>query len=458
MSLEAEPRETVVEQLLITNPSLRSEVNVLWKNPQSGKSETEQLFASGTYGTHVSNSIFRQAQNYPSEIEYKFEWSDSKSHRIEEKKHVLFHDQGAFYPEMAFADWRGFGMNNILLLKSDWDLMEPAERQALMDWVHLGGRLEFYDGMPESSADFRKHLGPDWRPLAKDLQTRATVFMGQGWVRPFLPKPKIRDGKVIPTARDEEFMKRRGRDEYLFNPKRLRLGNQPIIQLPSFDREFPLWLLISLVLLFSTVLGPVNMLVFARGSKRYRMLITTPILAVLLGLLLILVILVTDGPGVKGNRVSVIELCSTDQKSYVTQHHAVRTNLPLRTSFDLPGAELGQSVILPNWSRAFEENDYLGMSRSPFHMPNHTVYKKGRVYGDWFRSRKNGLHIVRSLRPTRARMECVKKDGPPVLHSHLEADLIACFLLDENNRYWKVEGGILRGERKIPCRISWSTS
>ena len=58
---------------------------------------------------------------------------------------------GILEPSLASSDWRGYtGFSTVMFTADDWQLMTPASRQALVDWIRMGGRLQFVGTMPKN--------------------------------------------------------------------------------------------------------------------------------------------------------------------------------------------------------------------------------------------------------------------------------------------------------------------
>ncbi len=65
-------------------------------------------------------------------------------------------------------------------------------------------------------------------------------------------------------------------------------------------------LILSFVLVFGALIGPVNLFVFARGKKRFRLFWTTPLISIIASVALIVGILLTDGIGGSGKQLIAV--------------------------------------------------------------------------------------------------------------------------------------------------------
>ncbi|EIQ01834.1 hypothetical protein OpiT1DRAFT_00409 [Opitutaceae bacterium TAV1] len=303
------------------------------------------------------------------------------------------------------ADWRVFSaFDCVLLTKREHDALDAARRAALREWVALGGQLLVYPGKNDASA----------RPVAPDDEP-----VGLGHIRhPGAPF-------ATDTAKGLELVKR----STVAPPPDLWSANGLDDTSVEYRLERPLqggWL--SLVLLaFGVVVGPVNLWVFAPAGKRQRLFLTVPLISLAAALLLSVFIVVRDGFGGHGARRALVRLLPGVHRATVYQEQFARTGVlaggdfPLADDVAMIRESAGQGDVTDSGAA-------LSFRRTG-----------GRGGGDWFASRSDLRHTLRTVVPTRARIEQIDtagSGGAPVVQSTVPVTLRDFRYRDDKEQLW----------------------
>ncbi|MCB1087772.1 MAG: hypothetical protein KDM63_12050, partial [Verrucomicrobiae bacterium] len=225
-------------------------------------------------------------------------------------------------------------------------------------------------------------------------------------------------------------------------------SNWPLHQLFGTKSFNPL-LVVLLLIAFGVIVGPVNLFVLAKPGRRHRLFITTPIISLVASLLIMLLILFSDGIGGSGRRLVLAELQpgASEKRLYVTQEQISRTGVMIGTAFEMAEPVFLSPVILPpsEWNR-------MNASKHPIAAYSLT----GNVFrGDWYQSRSEQGHFLQTVQPTRSRVElqAASPDGKqaPKLFSSLEFPVDELFYRDELGMVWKsTNTGAIVGGQPIP--------
>src|SRR5690606_18267044 len=114
-------------------------------------------------------------------------------------------------------------------------------------------------------------------------------------------------------------------------------------------------LFVVVLIAFGLLVGPVNLFVFAKSGQRHRLFITTPIISLATCALLILLILIQDGTGGRGERIVLMEVRpdADENRAYLHQEQVSRTGVLLGSSFELKESAVISPVPLADspWTR-----------------------------------------------------------------------------------------------------------
>lgn len=312
---------------------------------------------------------------------------------------------------MLPQDWRGLeGFGVIVFTDDEWRKIPAAEKTALQDWIAQGGRLILcHEGM---TGDLPPQgvLGTgsieQWQ-MGNDFLTRMSAML-QG-----LPRLPASD-----TG-----------DSYDPNWKLARDVGAP---------NAPQALILTFVVIFAAVVGPINFLVFAPGGRRHRLFWTTPLISIGASVLMALFIVLSEGFGGRGQRFEVTLNLPELHKSVSWQEQVSRTGVLGGSSFALSEP----TIIQPIGIGDRDDRGSSATDRSSYRLD-------GAIWsGDWFRSRSTQAQVLTTIAPTRSRLEISNQpDGTPVAISSFESDLEELWYLDASGKTWKA-GRLKPGEKR----------
>lgn len=298
---------------------------------------------------------------------------------------LLAENIGLIDPAQWPADWRLWSSFSVVVLAEDtWQRLDTARRQALLDWVALGGRLVKCRG---------KDASQTWG--GGDIVTRSSR-LGATYEQDILNKGSERGTNLADRALWE------------LNPREWqRTGRYR-------------WLTFYL-LGFGVLIGPVNLFFFAPAGRRHRLFLTVPLISVAASVLLFIVITISDGFGGDGTRRAVVLLQPGQNRAVVFQRQISRAGLLGARDFSLP-ADAVMTLV----------SDDLQM------MGTGELRREGdAASGDWFASRATREHRLYRLVPTRERVELVSPAGvPPVVQSTVSETLRDFLYQDATGKIW----------------------
>ncbi|HEY5954443.1 MAG TPA: hypothetical protein VIT18_08755, partial [Terrimicrobiaceae bacterium] len=235
-----------------------------------------------------------------------------------EKSHSLFLDGSAVDPRFLPEDWRGLaGFAILVFVDSEWREIPPPQRNAIQDWVIQGGRLAFVRAVVADAMDL---------PLAGKLGAGEIVYWRseEGFQDAIMPW-------LLATG-----------DSAGGSPLQHYTWQWPLAL--SMGRPAPPGLLIvSFMVGFALVIGPLNFLALAPQGQRHRLFWTTPGIALAASALRALFIVVSEGFGGRGDRFAIFLNLPQVRKSVVWQEQVSRTGVLTSGAFALTEP----SLILP---------------------------------------------------------------------------------------------------------------
>jgi hypothetical protein len=299
-------------------------------------------------------------------------------------------------PATVPADWRVWSsFHSVVFTESEFAALDGARQSALRGWVAMGGSLDLVQ--PDADAAPREQrLGAGVIRSVPALNGRPVADLA-----PLLHLETAGNG--LP-------------ERATLDLKETTLGTEVA------DTGSSATWLITFLLLFAALIGPVNLWVFARGNHRHRLFWTTPALSLLGGLTLALVILVQDGIGGEGQRAAIVALVPGQNQAAIFQEQAARTGYLTQRAFNL-----ADDVLLA------------GLPVEGIVAPvRRQTREGGRAAGDWFLNRSRQAHLLRQLVPNRGRVEQVGSgaNGAPVVESSLPVELKSFVLVDAQGRRW----------------------
>ena len=319
------------------------------------------------------------------------------------------------------ANWKGFTCLDALLIdESTWLGLTKQQRSAAMTWVRFGGALRIYSTKENASLEMM-----ELAPAELTVKSSAKSRYGLG-------KVEIRswNGADLPDSLVHEYMPT---PQFSYSLD-VDFGHAWKMISVFGTKNFNPFLVLILLIIFAVVVGPVNLFHFAKPGRRHRMFVTTPLISLAATLIIFFIIMVQDGLGGKGRRIGFVEVVSHPdfRQMQVLQHQISRTGVILRGGFKNKEGPAIAPVNLPptHWNPLSSR-----VSRT-------SVYQFGgdEYWGDFFRSRyEQGFHL-RTVRPTRSRIERKAKGSdysPPQLFSSLEFPLKNLFYVDAGGVVWK---------------------
>ncbi len=333
-----------------------------------------------------------------------------------------------FEPAELPVDWIAYsGLDALLIDASSWRTLTTAQRQAIVAWARLGGRLDLY-----GAGAFDASL-PD---LPGNLVAGGVSRMGSGEVGLF-----EWDGKSLPNSLVSRYESLDQLSDALdrdFNSawdlyNRLSPGNfQPLF-------------IFVVLLAFAILVAPINLFVLARAGRRHRLFITTPLISLGTCAVLFVMIFFIDGVGGKGHRIVLAEIQGGgENRTCVVQEQASRTGVMLGTGFAPTDPLQINPVRLP-------ETRLNPFANSGSRGTRFTIVE-GRHTGPWFRSRSEQGYLVRAAIPSRARIESRgEENGVPVLVSNLPETITRFTYRDAQDQFWDLaEGSRVASGARIP--------
>ena len=312
-----------------------------------------------------------------------------------------------FEAEMLPTSWLGYSGLDVLMMTTDeWRSAAAASRQAILEWVRLGGRLSLY-------SDSNEKLSSLNLPAANRTFGNIGIIQWDG-------------DKLPPEKTIEEFRKDNHRGKRLAGDFDSNWGVQTGFPSKSFNSL----LIVILLIAFGVVVGPVNLFVLAKAGKRHRLFITTPLISIVASVLIAVLILFADGLGGNGTRLLFIDLepDPAEKKAYVIQEQFSRAGVLLSSSFTIDDTNALISPVQLAATRWVQGN-------SGRHKFNGETYS-----GEWFLSRSEQAQMIESVRPSRSRIELrrpAQGDQPPELFSSVDFTLTSLHYLDDDGNAWK---------------------
>ena len=345
------------------------------------------------------------------------------------------------------SDWKAYsGVAALILKDSGWLGLNSAQRGAICDYVSQGGHLTLITAEdPVAKAPELQLPGSDGKPGPYGF---GAITLIQSAVSP--PEPLT----LYMASQDNPLNSAYNVDDN-FSTWGLRKTAGEIAISGAF--------ILSFVVLFGSLVGPVNLFVFARGSKRFRLFWTTPLISIIACLALIIGILFTDGIGGSGKQMIVFYSLPGVNREAVIQEQVART-----------------AVLFANhWHN---DQDYLMTPVSPHAMDDALAPAGRRVYGprsnldnspdvyrqagheysgNWFRSRSIQGQYLQAVHPSRSALTVLNPQAlnasgdAPVVLSSFPQELTQVFLIDSRRQYWTC--GPLEPGRKKTCVASTLT-
>ncbi len=344
---------------------------------------------------------------------------------------------GEFDPMSLIADWRTLiGFDVMIMRDSEWTALQRPVQQCIEDWIKHGGHLRIVT--PKAS----DRSTADWLPSLDPTVASGTC----------VPIQLRTDG----TVDVHELFKSCQKSDQM-HPRLSSLQNDfgvdwPLV--PFFGQKPMRFVGMILVLtVFALLVGPVNVFYLARVGQRHLLFRTTPLLAALACVVLMLMIMLEDGTGGKGARLQWVQMEPGATASYQTIHQEqfCRTGVLLNRSFTLSDDTLLLPVPIAEsrWARLTTRNE------TNLDLMCRSEKDHWRLGQDYFFSRSEHAHVLLQRAPSRARIERLGSEKPVTLRSTFDYELGPVFYRDSNNQLHRC-ARLSPGETQTlqPCQAS----
>ncbi len=328
--------------------------------------------------------------------------------------------------EFTPVDWRGLtGLSGYWMTEGEWRGLRGPQKTAVLEWAALGGQVVV--ALPEGGE--AEEVLRQTLPAGPFTGGRAQV--GLGGVRAMVVKEPLPEGNTRSELLEQQearsvasLLKDFGSSSW----KAKRLVPAPQMQM---------MLMGVFLVVFAVLVGPVNLFVFAGPSRRQRLFWTTPLLSVGGSVALLLIMILSDGTGGQGVRMSVGVMVPELDRMVVRQEQVCRTGVLLGAAFPVAEPSVmtqlvmkrGGSPLLSTGEQMVLNED--GTQRS----------------GDWFRSRSVQAHALQTVRASRGEVRFRSGGEKPSVVSSLEVPLARVWVVDESGTTWTA-GDVAPGERK----------
>lgn len=325
--------------------------------------------------------------------------------------------------EDAPEDWRGYSsLAQLWMDGSEWIAMSESSRSALLDWVGMGGSVYI---LRKEGADPLPHL-----PAANPFHHGVGEITRSAW-----------DEKTLPLDYISAQIKKAGQ-----NSLQTQLNNyDKVWSLRQTVGELKLntALIFGFIVIFGTLVGPVNLFWLAGVGRRQRLFWTTPLISLAGSGALIALMMLQDGLGGEGARTVLAVFMPAQKKMLITQEQISKTGVLFGRGF--PKEE-------PSW---MQQLDWRDNSRGYFNPMNESrrsfTESPGFRSGEWFSSRAIQAQMIQAARPSRSAIELQAAGDPggaPSVLSSIETPLVKVFIRDEAGKLWMAED-VGTGEKKV---------
>ncbi|MGF1449285.1 MAG: hypothetical protein ACFB20_07695 [Opitutales bacterium] len=338
---------------------------------------------------------------------------------------------------MLFEDWRAYlGFSHVLLQDHEWEALRPAQRTALLHWVSTGGRLHLLAPLNDTQTLSGLGTGPDGR-LPKALpRGLGAVHLFNGELKSSFERFEILVGGSPQMRVEPNFFNVRSNLSQPPLPIRLEHDNLPMGLLSTLPRITTSITLVCMVaVLFALAVGPLNLFMLARGKKRHRIFVYTPVFSIGATVVVLLAILLGDGTGGNGQRATLLVQVDGENQLVALREQGSQTGLLFEDTFALPA----DTAVFP--LHAGGDTHYADPRfGATFNRVN------DRHEGDWFANRSQQAMALAGLIASRAKIRLL--EAPPVsasggnlrLESSINATCLEIYVMHvHSERQWRAE-------------------
>jgi len=316
-------------------------------------------------------------------------------------------------------DWRALaGVELFFLSDGEYQSLPPGTRHALQSWVAQGGRLVLCGN--DSLIDFGGKADDDHVSYHLGL-VRRLAWDGSS---------ELDANRILEILNESDHTLGDQLDESNFHWKFAEA-----IGVSAHNTAF----LAIFITLFAVVVGPLNLFWFAGASRRHRLFWTTPLISVVASILLGGVILLQDGFGGQGVRMTLHYLLPETKEALVMQEQASRAGLLLSRRFPAPDDVFLSPMTLPPIVSGWQGK--------------RTIEEGERTFGGgWFLSRSSQAQFAEAIMPSRESVEITAGGPAPVAKSSIAVPLRDLYYIDAEGGFWHA-GNVPPGQRVTLERV-----
>ncbi len=360
----------------------------------------------------------------------------SRAESLFKEKQLVFSGTSFSLANLPTHSEAYLGTEILHLALDEWNQLAPLQRQALREWVISGGKLYLSEvNIPELQSHTISNLG---------VFTAGNNELRLGAGRVIIEDIKIWNDFAETLANqaswDTQHLLSQIKDTSYPNDWPLAKDISPIVLRAG--------LVILIILFYSAFIGPLNLLQLAPRTHRYRIYVTTPLIAAATTALLFLIILFQDGTGAEGARLAMVILDPSSNNALILQEQVTKSGMLLTRRF----SPAEHTVIHPLLFTKLDNGSTLTPAQSVLG-PASKYFVDNDVYsGDWFKSRAIQAHVLSRFVSTRGKFDVDMDSSSPTIQSSINVSIDELYVGDGHGRWWnatKVNPG-----KKVPLGLA----
>ena len=366
------------------------------------------IFTSSISGNHIELKSYAVSLGFSQKIPY----SSKKRHLLEATTVDLL--------TLPLSQQSLVGYDTIFLLYEDWEKLSKDRKKTLITWTQRGGNLTILvDILMKNQIKELQNFFPGIDPSLLPVQApciNGHVFIGtkKQITAKLAKQPPLPIQKISLKTLKHNFT------------------NHWPLQEQVGSKEFGVVPIIILLIIFASLVGPLNFFVFAKQGKRHKLFLTTPLIALSMSAVLVCFIVFKDGFGGNGKRVLLKEIDAQSNTSYSIQEQFCRTGMLFGDKFELPnGLFINQVPISKSrWARVSNEKQNV--------KEDYTIIKgeaTSSYLGNYFSSRSEHGHLVTGEQITQESITITPKAGGFEVISTLKESLDSLYFVKDSSYY-----------------------
>lgn len=315
------------------------------------------------------------------------------------------------------------GYDKISLLESEYETLNSAQKRALKQWVKMGGKLTICSLQPHKLV---KVLQSEDKNLTfknynyKSARASQVANLGSGVIFTFLIDSEKENFYVDLNHHLEKSKTLNEKIDLLtINRNFSAIESWRLLEkLGGYKMGIVLFLL--LLIIFVILVGPINFFVLTNRNTRYKLLVTTPLISIVMSGVFILLIILSDGFGGNGQRILIKNIDTKEKKAFIYQEQVSRTGVLLGSDFSLPSEMQISQVSIPKsrYSRVSPSKRNTNESYQERTGENQVHYS-----GSYFSSRSENGHVLVGTQVTQSAVTINNEGEQLVIESTLEETL-----------------------------------